>query len=139
MSESDGTFRQTGLQDKNARWGGVDRFRYYGELFRPELSNLHVLTAAIGVDLFESSSIELVYHYYRQDEAAATLRESRVKASAGGSNPDLGHEIDLIVGLEEWEHIEIELIGSVFRAGSAFGSREGEIAGLGIFKMDYNF
>ncbi|MFP6654271.1 MAG: alginate export family protein [Myxococcota bacterium] len=136
---SDGTFRQTGLQDNNARWGGVDRFRYYGELFRPELSNLHVLTVAIGVDLFESSSIELVYHYYRQDEAAETLRESRLKASAGGSNPDLGHEIDLIVGLEEWEHIEIELIGSVFRAGSAFDSDKGEIAGLGIFKVNYNF
>jgi hypothetical protein len=91
------------------------------------------------VDLFESSSIELVYHYYRQDEAAATLRESRLKATADGSNPDLGHEIDLIVGLEEWEHIEIELVGSIFRAGSAFGPRESEIAGLGIFKVNYNF
>jgi hypothetical protein len=91
------------------------------------------------VDLFESSSIELVYHYYRQDEAAETLGESRLKASPGGSNPDLGHEIDLIVGLEEWEHIEIELVGSVFRAGSAFDSDKGEIAGLAIFKMNYNF
>lgn len=138
-SGSDGTFRQTGIHDNNGRWGGVNRFRLYGELFRPELSNLHVVTAAIGFDLFRSSSVELVYHYYAQNEAVNSLRESRLKASPNGLDTDLGHEVDLIVGLEEWQRLEIELIGSVFRAGDAFGQNEGEISGLGIFKVNLNF
>lgn len=32
----DGAFRQTGLQDNNSKFRGVDRFRYYGELLRSE-------------------------------------------------------------------------------------------------------
>ena len=36
----DHAFRQTGLQDNNSRFSGVNSFRYYGELLQPELSNL---------------------------------------------------------------------------------------------------
>jgi hypothetical protein len=138
-SGSDSTFRQTGLQDNNAKFRGVDRFRYYGELFRPELSNLHIVTASLGIGLLESSSIELVYHLYRQDEALASIRNSRLKASPDGQSRQLGQEIDLVIGLEEWDRLEVELIGSVFRAGDAFGPDEGELAGLAILKVDYNF
>ena len=35
-----GTFRQTGIHRNNWRFNGVNRFRIYGELLRPELSNL---------------------------------------------------------------------------------------------------
>jgi alginate production protein len=41
-------FRQTGLHANNDRFLGVDRFRYYGELVEPELSNLHIVTASLG-------------------------------------------------------------------------------------------
>lgn len=62
----DRSFRQTALQDNNGRFRGVDRFRYYGELLQPELSNLHIGTLSAGVALLESSSLELAYHYYHQ-------------------------------------------------------------------------
>lgn len=55
----DRSFRQTGLQDNNDRFRGVDSFRYYGELFRPELSNLHILTASVGFPILKHSSVEL--------------------------------------------------------------------------------
>jgi hypothetical protein len=138
-SGSDGSFRQTGLQDNNAKFRGVNRFRYYGELFRPELSNMHIVTGSVGIRWLESSSIELMYHLYRQDEASASLRNSRLKATPGGGSRQLGQEIDLVIGLEEWRRLEIEIIGSVFLAGSAFGPDDGEVAGLGILKIDYNF
>src|SRR5205823_14938621 len=44
----DTAFRQTGLHRNNDRFLGVDRFHYYGELARPELSNLHIVTASVG-------------------------------------------------------------------------------------------
>lgn len=55
----DRSFRQTGLQDNNDRFRGVDSFRYYGELFRPELSNLHILTASVGFPILKHSAVEL--------------------------------------------------------------------------------
>ena len=135
----DGSFRQTGLQDNNGKFRGANRFRLYGELLRPELSNLHVATFSVGVPLFSDSSLELVYHHYRQDEASEFLRDTDLDTVPGGRGRTLGQELDLVVGLEEWEHLEVELIGSVFRAGAAFERESGEFAHLVAIKIDYNF
>jgi hypothetical protein len=65
-SGTDHAFRQTGLQDNSDFFGGTFRLHYYGELLQPELSNLHVLTAALGFRLFENildeSSVDFIYH-----------------------------------------------------------------------------
>jgi hypothetical protein len=139
MGRSSRAFRQTGLQDNNGKFRGVDRFRYYGELFDPELSNLHVVTAALGFRFWESSSVELLYHFYRQHRAAAFLRDTRLDAEPLGRSKTLGHELDLVIGLEEWEHFEVEVVAALFRAGSAFGSLSGELSYGGFLKVDYNF
>jgi hypothetical protein len=52
---------------------------------------------------------------------------------------DFGQEWDVVIGIEEWEHLELELVGAVFRAGNAYGSRSGEQASALIFKLNYNF
>ncbi|MEE2664567.1 MAG: alginate export family protein, partial [Myxococcota bacterium] len=46
--ESFGGFRQSVLADNNGKLRGVNRFRYYGELLDPNLSNLQIVTAALG-------------------------------------------------------------------------------------------
>ena len=139
-------FRQTGLQRDNDRFLGVDRFRYYGELVRPELANLHVVTAAIGYRILHSSSLELLYHYYQQAVPAPFLRDTKLKADPNGKSGAIGHEWDLALGLEEWEHLEIELIGALFRAGSAFGPTRdhpddfsGNLAEGVFLKVKWNF
>lgn len=137
--KTDRTFRQTGIQDNNGKFRGVDRFKYYGEVFRPELSNMHITTVGLGFSFFENSSVELLHHAYWQDEAAPFLRHSRLKAGPQGRHRSLGQEINLVIGLEEWMHWEVEIIGGVFRAGSAFGAFERDLAHLGLFKVDYNF
>ena len=60
----DKSFRQTGLQENEDRFHGVTSFKYYGELFDPELSNLMIFTGGIGIRPTRNSSIDLVYHYY---------------------------------------------------------------------------
>lgn len=138
----DGTehaFRQTGLQDNNDRFGGVDSFRYYGELLRPELSNLQIWTMALGVRLLRSSSVELLYHLYRQVEPVPFLRRARIRAEPEGEHRAIGQEWDVVIGIEEWEHVEVELIGAVFRAGSAYGSLSGKIAYVLECKIELNF
>ena len=132
-------FQQTGLQDNNGTFRGVNRFRYYGELFRPELSNLHIWTTALGFSLLDKSSIEFVYHFYQQVHPAPFLRDSDLKAQPQGRHRTIGQEWDIVIELEELEPIEIELIGSLFRAGPAFGPLSGELAQGVFFKMEYNF
>src|SRR5262249_14730896 len=135
----DTAFRQTGLQRNNDRFLGVDRFRYYGELLRPELSNLHIVTAALGYRILRSSSLELLYHYYHQAVPAPFLRDTKLKADPTGRSGAIGHEWDAALGLEEWEHLEVELVGAVFRAESAFGPLSGNFAEGVFLKLKWNF
>ncbi len=133
-------FRQTGLQDNNGRFSGVDRFRYYGELLRPELSNITIGTIAIGFPVLKNSSIEILYHQYRQVELKkGRLRDADIKADVLGKNKEIGQEIDVVIGLEEWVHLEVELISAFFLAGDAFGSPPEDLAIMHILKIDYNF
>ncbi len=125
-------FRQTGLQRNDAAFRGVNAFRYYGELLDPELSNLHVTTAALGIPLGASNSAELVYHYYHQVQASELLRAQGIRIDPEGDDPSIGHELDLVLGIERWENRRIELVGSLFRAGAAYGAQQGELAfGMG--------
>lgn len=136
---TDRAFRQTGLNNNKGRFNGVNRFRYYGELLRPELSNLHIWTASAGFRFWQSSSVEFVYHFYQQVHATSSLRDDDLDANPLGKHRTIGQEWDVVLGLEEWQHIEVGLIGSLFRAGSAYGPLSGEIAYGLILKVDYNF
>ncbi len=136
---TDRTFRQTGLQDNNYKFRGVDRFRYYGELLRPELSNLRIFTAAVGIPILNNSSIELIYHNYRQVAKADFLREIDIDADPNGRKKDIGDELDLIFGVKEWKHVELEFISSIFKPGNAFDSSNNDPAHKFEFKFSYNF
>src|SRR6266581_7951780 len=135
----DRAFRQTGIQDNKARFNGVNRFRYYGEVLRPELSNLHIWTAALGFRFWRASSIEFLYHFYRQVYPAPFLRDSKLDADPLGKGQTIGQEWDMVLGFHQWEHLEIELSAGLFRAGSAYGPRSGETAYTTILKVKYNF
>ena len=73
-----------------------------------------------------SSSLDLVYHSYRLVEPASSLRNARLEVALTGQNGFLGEEIDLVLALEEWERFELDVIGSAFRAGRAFGEAQDE-------------
>jgi hypothetical protein len=135
----DESFRQTGLDNNNTKFRGVDRFRIYGELLDPELANLAVSTISFGKELGDDRSVEIVYHRYRLRREAEELRDVRIDADMTGESRDVGQGIDLVLGLEHWKHVELELIGSAFRAGDAFGDLSGEWAYGLIAKFNYNF
>ncbi len=137
--ETDGSFRQTGLQDNNDKFRGVDSFRYYGELIDPEVSNLHIATASLGFPLFEHSSIEFVYHYYRQVEAANFVRDVEFKRDPDGRHRTIGHEWDVIIGIEEWGPLELEFTASLFRTGAAFGPDDKRLSFVGVIQARLNF
>lgn len=114
-------FRQSGLQGNEIGFGGVQRFARYGELLDPELANLQVDTLGVGISLFQSSSLDLIHHRYRLAEPAGELRDARIDVELTGDSRDLGRAFDLVLALEEWRRFELELSGSAFRTGRAFG------------------
>lgn len=137
---SDGAFRQTGLHGNNGKFRGLSRFRYYGEVLRPDLSNIKISTVALGVPIGESAWIETIWHNYRQVVAQDRISGSRLDIDPDGVSRKLGDEFDLVASYRplgtRWE---FEFTAGAFRAGPAFGPQQGRWAGLAEFKLDYNF
>jgi alginate production protein len=131
----DGSFRQTGLHRNKMKFGGEESYRMYGEILDPELSNLQIGTFVVGFPLLRSSSFDIASHFYRQVVPSPYLRGDRLRVNPTGVSTDIGTAVDLILAFEEWEHWRIKLIGSAFRAGSAFGEREGQTVFDGDLKI----
>jgi len=123
---TDTRFSQTGFQDNSGRFGGVSSFRYYGELLRPELTNLGIFTAGLGARITRNISLDLVYHDYRFDVVTddldvfdpgdfTDLNPDEIAAEA-----DLGWEADLILGIRAHRKWDIKIIGAYFSPGDAF-------------------
>jgi len=139
QDDVDRSFRQTGLQENKWRFSGVNRFRYYGELLNPELANLKIATAAVGIPLLGNSSLEFVYHRFRQAKAADFMRDVRIDDGLTGASSDLGREIDLILGFRERRRWELELILGSFEAGEAYGTAAGRRAYAASVELTVNF
>lgn len=120
----DGNFRQTGFNDNNDKFGGVTSFRYYGEVFDPDLTNLSILTLGVGRRFGDDVSVDLVYHRYMQDEALARLGESELDATPNGVDRELGDGLDLVVGSRDHGGVDLELVLGAFWPGDAFEDDE---------------
>jgi alginate production protein len=124
-SRSDGVdsnFRQTGLQDNNARFHGLKRFGYYGEVFRPELSNLKVLTVGTGMKPLEQASIDVVYHRYAQQRRRPSLPSNALEATGTGLSARLGDEINLIVSVQWFGAVDVSIVTGIFWPGPGVAS-----------------
>lgn len=135
----DESFRQTGLENNEASFNGVPDFKYYGEIFDPELSNLSILTAGVGIKPAEENSVDLVYHIYLQDRPSDRLRNAGITAAPDGRNRNVGSEIDLIIGHErEEDPFELLFVLGYFIPGKAFPS-ESEKSFLTRLTMQFEF
>ena len=119
-SGTDTAFRQTGVQGNSQRFGGVASTKIYGELIDPELSNLLVTTLGIGIRPTRRTSVGMVYHEYFQHRRRDEIRDSEIDEDPSGRAHHLGREIDLVIGIKEFDHVDMELVGGVFLPGRAF-------------------
>lgn len=131
--DTDHAFRQTGLQDPD------QEFRYYGELLRPELSNLSITTALIGFRLPGSTHLTLGYHWFRQIYPSPFLRAARIEISPSGESPDIGHELSLLIDVRKWENLKMILAAAAFKAGNAYGPAASERATSFFAQFAYEF
>jgi alginate production protein len=134
---TDRSFRQTGLQENESDFGGATDFKYYGEVLDPELSNLAILTAGVGIRPSDKFSVDLVYHFYLQPHSAAFLRDAGIDAEPSGRSRRLGSELDLIVGLQDiYDRLEVRAVAGYFSPGTAFPERDG---GAWIVRAEVQF
>ena len=136
---TDTSYRQSGLQGNDAKFRGVTSFNYYGELLSPELSNISITTLGLGFRFLPESSIDLVYHNYRQFEASDDIPGSDLDLDPAGIDTRIGSELDLIIGIEEWERVELELVAAFFKAGSAFTGLKGKVSTSLSIEISYRF
>lgn len=134
----DRSFRQTGLQSNEVAVGGLTPLSFYGEAFDPELSNLHIFTAGIGLRPLEELSIDLLYHHYRQVEASDELADSAFSAQPNGRSRRLGSELDLVAGYEVEDLFDVRAFFGYFEPGRAFGS-DADPAFFGRLELFYEF
>ena len=121
-SENDrqSSYRQPAISNNKGRVLGENRYRIYGELLRPELSNLQLFSLTAGRRLNDYYWLQAIYFHYWQIEADEELDASNFIVSPNGENKEIGNEIDLILVATWNENINAELTLSGFRAGSAF-------------------
>lgn len=134
---ADHAFRQSGIQDNNDKAGGVTAYRYYGELFEPELSNLHIQSLGIGRRFGRQLSLDLVYHRYTQDKAQDALRDTSLDLRPNGNSRDIGHELDFILGHRGSNGLDTEVVLAAFDPGAAFD--DARRAYLLKFQLRYRF
>jgi alginate production protein len=120
-------FRQTGLQSNEARLGGIPKFKYYGEALDPDLSNLRILTAAVGFRPAPTMTVDLVYHHYRLNKIADEIRNSAVTAQMNQDDTHLsknaGRGLDIVLGIRNLfgvRRLGLDLRAGLFLPGKAF-------------------
>jgi len=125
-------FRQTGLQSNEARYIGLAKFKTYGEVLDPELSNLKIVTLGAGARLTPGLSVDLVYHRYRLDAIAGEIRNwaltAQMNQGPGVPSTDVGQEIDLVLGfrgLFGLRRLGLDLRMGKFLPGKAFQAHGG--------------
>jgi alginate production protein len=122
----DGTFRQTGYQDNSARLGGLSSAYYYGAVLDPELANLHVLTVGAAARPLRDTSIEILWHGYRQDAPDNEVKGNLVDPPArpNGVSTDIGWGLDFIVAPPRlWGTVRAAWTFGIFEPGAAFEPR----------------
>src|SRR6266513_6368685 len=126
-------FRQSGLQSNEARFAGAAKFKYYGEVLDPELSNVHIITAGFGFRPVPTISVDLLIHHYRLDKTAAAIRGSAVTAQMNQDDKqlskDVGREFDVVIGIRNLfgvQRLGLDLRAGWFSPGNAYRLEEGD-------------
>lgn len=139
-SDTNKEFRQTGLQDNEDRITGLGNLKYYGELLDPDLSNLEIMTLGGGVRPSPETSIEFVWHKYKQvvvDDS--DIRGARIDVELEGDDPDIGDEIDLVAAARLGNGIGLETKFGWFMPGKGFDDDERGDALFGKIRLVFRF
>ncbi|WP_162558613.1 alginate export family protein [Saliniradius amylolyticus] len=120
--EQQRTFEQSGL-NINTGWlgeGGA-KLKYYGEILKPQLSNIRIATLGGRYQLHRKATAELLWHKYRSYTGAA-------------DSPDIGEAWDMIINYEPFDGLKLE-----FNLARYQPARTGAAQHLAYTELRYHF
>lgn len=121
---TDRAFRQTRYHANEARLGGLYRRGIYGEVLDPELSNLHIVSAGLGLSPTPHWSVDLLWYGFRQDRIDA-LRHARLDPRQDSRNGRaLGQELNLVIAYAPSRAIIVGAVLGVFLPSARFDRNE---------------
>lgn len=132
-------FRQNGLHYNYGKLNGIRSFNYYGEVFKPELSNLMIFSLGAGIKPTEKTSVEIVYNYFLQHHKTDAFKYTPIDADPTGQDREVGSEVDLVMSVKKFHNFDVKAIFGVFSPGEAFSEDEDETAYLFKVKIGYRF
>jgi alginate production protein len=146
----DDAFRQTGLDGNTSRPGiATGSLHNYGSILRPDLSNIHIVTAGLTIPFTPATDLTTMYHFYHLDEEDASIPTSGIDAPLNGTDSELGHGLDVMLNMDLTKQFGIpdETINRValkttlgaFKAGEAYGLGEDETAYRGQVELRFRF
>lgn len=149
---NDGAFRQTDMHSNSSAMNDdtrMGRVRHYGEVLRPELSNIHILSLGAQVPVMENGAVALQYFNYWLAEERSGLRSAGIDAPLNGRDAHLGQAMDMILYVPiaddlrrhgVWaESIASRFVIGGFMAGSAYGAAEDDMAWRGTAELRVRF
>jgi hypothetical protein len=140
LARGEGDSNSADNQDKSYRQNDLQGDSdVYGELYQPEISNLVVQTFGVEWEAYEGVEVALRYFEYEQDVSSDQIADVSIEVDPTGLDSDLGREIDLVVNIETYKNLELELIAARFEAGKAYGVYENEISNLVSIEINYEF
>lgn len=116
-------YMQPDLNSNKARDGGQAQFHRFGTVFQPDLSNLVVATAAVGLRPSRKFSVDLRAHAYAQMQASTIAPVARVQGQTNGNSRHVGHEVSLVGAWRPNKKTKVELSAGVFKPGRAYSDR----------------
>ncbi len=117
---SQNIFLQSSISNNKSSMIGTTRYRYYGEMLDPQLSNMQIISLYAGTRIYGNTWIEANYHKYTQQVATTDLRSSSLIIQTNGIDKEIGEELDVILGGKYDNKTEAQLILSGFFGGDAF-------------------
>jgi hypothetical protein len=148
---TDHAFRQDGLAGNFSQLGALTgNTNNYGTVLRPELSNIHILSAGVTMPVLQASSLGAIYRYYRLAEPTTALLESGVENTLNGTDKGLGQGLDLLFDANLLKEANITPVNGVsavdfrsslgfFWAGKAYGAGDGDLAARGLVEVKVSF
>ncbi len=130
----DTAYRQTGLQDNDARLATPARIRLYGELLDPEFSNLEVAMLGVGRSIGPQTSVDVFYRRYRQDRPDQRL-QADLRADPNGVDADLGSSLEAVLHHRWSPRAELTVVAGLFNPGRAFRG-SGNRDDVGFFQLE---
>lgn len=149
-SGTDNQFRQTDLQGSSSRIGlERQQQKNYGEVLRPELSNLHILSASVGIPVTEGTDVNLSYFNYHLAEEDGDLLRSGVSAALNGTDKDVGQAADFIINVDVDKELDLKsayidginfrVIAGSFFPGDAYSPNDDEEAYRLFTELKFSF